>query len=131
MDREIEIEALESTYHGIAVLRNPADGSTVVTAPLQPYIGEDAVHFVSCSLVIRLPNGYPEIAPRISLDLLRGMSEQRSSELSARLHILLAELQNEMVLMALCVAVNESLTEMNFPEGTPLSDALLHSNAPP
>jgi hypothetical protein len=117
MDHDIEIEALESTYHDIDVRRNPADGSTVVTVPLRPYTGQDALHFVSCSLAVELPNGYPEIAPRVSLEHLNGMSEQRVGQLTARLRKVEAEFRGELILMALCMAANESLTEMDFPEG--------------
>jgi RWD domain len=114
---EVEVEALQHTYDTVKAYQN-SEGDVCVEIPLSPYTGAgDSGVFVSATMVLSAGALYPEEAPRVSFRDVKGMSDAHLSHISSRLHEEMAAAPGEVILMTLCMAAQEAITELNFPEG--------------
>jgi RWD domain len=116
MDIAIELEALQATYETIAIHRTP--DVTRISMPVLPFTGgSDGAMFVAACLVAECSSDYPVEAPSLRFVDVKGMSDARLKTLSLRLQHELQQAPGEPVLMTLCLAAQEEVTTLNYPEG--------------
>eukprot|EP00955_Chlamydomonas_euryale_P068947 360282-Chlamydomonas_euryale.AAC.10 len=122
----LDVEVLRATYgdNDVALRCHPgtcggfgsgegASPAAVVHVQLRPHTGEDAsCAFVSCSLALAAPHGYPCVDTPVGVALMgtKGMGDAREAELRTRLEDEARHMAGEMVLGHLCeVCVYECL----------------------
>lgn len=143
-DLAMELEALRYTYPEIQIEEGPAlaaaddgaaDAGAAGAAPspaasasiaLRPRGARQA--FVSATLHLAAPAGYPATSPSIQLLDPRGLGDARAAALLARLNAEAADLAGGPCLGALVEACQDGLTEANAPEGAAAAQS---GGAPP
>lgn len=113
-----ELEALSFVFTEDelkVVRREPLE----VAVQIAPYTGEDTrQQFVSASLSLRTPEGYPDTPAEFLLNDIKGLSDYAVAELKATLEREAACMAGEMMLGHLCETAKGLLTEFNRPEGS-------------
>jgi hypothetical protein len=115
MDASCEIEALQYVFVDLQV--QGEEGSYTVVMQLQPFIGEEQETFAETGMKFSLDPSYPDVAPSITFFGSKGLSDARLSRLRQEALGAAEELRGEPMLMSMCMAARDTLSEMNFPEG--------------
>lgn len=113
---EQELEALMSVY-GVdcTVLQRSPPFLLVSLKPRTAY--DISQQFVEAVLVIKASVQYPNEPPQLDLKDTKGLDEERLSVLLSSLRALTSELAFYPMLVAICEAATDMLTNMNQPEG--------------
>lgn len=114
---QCELEALQETFD---VTVSEHLGSHSISMRLEPYTGDEPI-FVEAYLNLSLGHGYPETVPEVSLSSPKGLSDERLQSLLKATNEVAEELIGEPVLMTMCMAAKDALSQMNFPEGAVVS----------
>lgn len=99
---QVELEALQATHGQCAQLLEPR----CIAVQLAPHTADDvSTRFVQCTLVFRLPEGYPAAATSssgIALKDGRGLGDAREQQLLQLLKAEAQQMSGELVLGHLC-----------------------------
>lgn len=115
-DVELELEAVQAVYGSDCLLLQHFPPHLLVS--LKPRTADDfAQQFVEAVLVIKVSTQYPNEPPKLELKETKGLDEEKISVLLSDLEALAKELACNPMLVALCEATIDRLTDMNQPEG--------------
>ncbi|CAE1262313.1 RNF25 [Acanthosepion pharaonis] len=112
-----ELAILESIYiNELNVEKDDQDAVKCITCKLHPSTGDD-VHkqYVCLTLVLSLPNTYPQDVPDITIKNPRGLGEEELNSLKTTLRDVADERKGGPMLYELLELAKESLTEGNIP----------------
>jgi E3 ubiquitin-protein ligase RNF25 len=116
-----ELEALSFTYGHLEISIQPATLLSTthdISLVLKPRgIEHEYEACVSCTLVLRVPVGYPAVSPKIEILQARGMDEGAMSELRAEVQACCDELAGELVLGQAIEVALDYVTSINHPVG--------------
>lgn len=115
-EQEDELEALESIYDD-CFSKDSEDGEAVsVSVLLEPEPdGTEAENHVALRLRCAWPAEYPEVAPEVSVEVLRGIAKEQVGQVVALVEEAIEENLGSPMVYTLAEAVREWLVEHNVP----------------
>lgn len=117
IDLSVEISALEHVFGPFQTDVDDLARARQLDLTLSPYTGDDDTIFVDMDACFHMGMQYPDEAPTIDITSSRGLSDQRIRQIVRAMQAEAQELAGEHMLMSMCMAAKEALTQHNHPEG--------------
>lgn len=117
LDLAVEISALEHVFGPFQTEVDDLATARELSLALSPYTGDDETVFVEMNITFRMGLRYPEEAPDVNLSDCKGLSDQRIALISRAIDEVAHEQAGEHMLMSMCMAAKEALSQHNYPEG--------------
>lgn len=117
LDLAVEISALEHVFGPFQTDVDDLASARQLSLTLSPYTGDDETVCVEMDITFRMGLRYPEEAPKLDVSNCKGLSDQRLDLIFRAVHEVADELAGEHMLMSMCMAAKEALSQHNYPEG--------------
>ena len=122
--QELEREVLDSIFgHEFTELDASPDGSRRWRLGIEPAADDGACH-VALALVAQLPSAYPSVAPLVTIEDTKGLSEGQCDELRALSDITAVDNLGAAAIFAIADAAKDWLTANNNPSAAVADTAL-------
>ncbi|KAL3697234.1 hypothetical protein R1sor_011310 [Riccia sorocarpa] len=113
---EMEVEAVEAVYGpDCTVLSSFPPHLSILLKPRTADVL--SIQFVEAKLIIKASDEYPSEPPKLDLKDAKGLGDSRHATLLVALDAQAKEMSGEPMLVAICEAATDLLTEMNVPDG--------------
>lgn len=117
LDLSVEISALEHVFGPFQDDVGTLASSRKLTLNLTPYTGEDDKLFVYMDITFYIGQLYPDAPPKVEVASSRGLSDDRIRTVLQAMLEEAQQLTGEHMLMSMCMAAKEALSQLNHPEG--------------
>eukprot|EP00892_Ulva_mutabilis_P007204 jgi/Ulvmu1/4856/UM020_0142.1 len=117
LDLSVEISALEHVFGPFQRGVDDLAKDRRLSVNLEPYTGDEDNVFVDMDVTFCMGPQYPDVAPGIEITSSRGLSDERISTVVQSMLAEAQQLAGEHMLMSMCMAGKEALSQLNHPEG--------------